>query len=51
MATAAIRCPFCGTWLRIAVQPSRITKQSDKSDDLFVMFDEQHVAHICKKEK
>jgi hypothetical protein len=46
MASAAWPCPYCGVWLRVAVQPSKITKSGP--DQLTVEFNTQVVAHICK---
>ena len=47
MSTAAVRCPFCGAWMRVAVQESRVEKTDEGS--LLVMFDAQKVAHICRE--
>lgn len=48
MATIPVSCPFCGVWMRVAAQPSRIRKMTD--EQLRVQFSEQEVAHICKKD-
>lgn len=53
MSTTAVRCPFCGVWMRVAVQPSHIEKvgRLDDSRALKVKFDDQVVAHICIPKK
>lgn len=48
MSTVPLRCPKCGAWLRVAVQPSSIDVEEES---LFVYFDSQTVAHTCKEEK
>lgn len=48
MTTAPMVCPACGEWLRVAVQPAQIMVLKDR---LHVQFDDQTVAHTCKKEK
>lgn len=51
-SSVAIACPFCGSWLRVAAQPSKITRnEGRRPNQLHVEFDSQTVAHICKKEK
>jgi len=47
MSTTPLRCPGCGEWLRVAVQVSKIIKNEES---MIVQFDNQAVAHICKKE-
>lgn len=50
MSTTPIVCPYCGGWLRVAVQAAHITK-SKLGDQLRVVFHEQLVAHVCKENK
>lgn len=47
MSTTAIRCPYCGGWMRVAVQASHI-KKALMPNQLLVKFDDQSVAHICR---
>lgn len=47
MSTTPIRCPKCGVLVRVAVQASRIELRSNA---IFVMFQEQNAAHVCKEE-
>lgn len=51
MATVPVTCPYCGVWIRVAVQPSKIIKPNAKTDDLYIKFDDQEVAHVCKKKE
>jgi len=44
MSTVWMRCPHCGTGLRVAVQPSFVEKLKGR---LKVSFDSQTVAHVC----
>ncbi len=48
MATIALKAPCCGEWIRVAAQPSRVTKFEDQ---LKVQFDAQVVAHTCMEKK
>lgn len=48
MSTIPVRCPLCGESLRVAVQPSLITPREGQ---LVFKFDEEVLAHVCKKEK
>lgn len=49
MATIPLRCPDCGEWLRVAAQPSEISKATKNA--LRVRFDSQTVAHTCKEKE
>ena len=48
MSTVAISCPNCNASLRVSVQPSIINVMSKS---MFVTFDSQTVAHVCKKKE
>lgn len=48
MTTMLITCPKCGAYIRAAVQPSTIEVEDES---LYVSFDSQTVAHVCKEEK
>lgn len=47
MSTTPFRCPGCGVFLRVPVQISTITKYED---NMLIEFDNQTLAHVCKKE-
>jgi hypothetical protein len=46
MSTIPVRCPLCGEWLRVAVQPSLITPREGQ---LVFKLNEEILAHTCKK--
>ena len=50
MSTVALLCPYCGDWLRVAVQPSGV-EWIVRGKQLGVRFSDQLVAHICNSER
>ena len=48
MSTSPVRCPECGEWVRVAIQPS-VVKVNKEFGSMKVMFDDQNVAHTCKE--
>lgn len=53
MTTTPVRCPECGEWLRVAVQVRLInwSDETPRKQQLYVAFDDQHVAHMCKNKE
>ena len=50
MSTIALRCPYCGGWMRVAAQASLVEK-TDQPDQLRVEFSAVRVAHLCRREE